>query len=287
MSRKRNWSEYNRKLVQRGSITFLLDPKVFKPRREKGRMGRPVEFSNQIMLMLMMTKIHFRLPYRKLEGFMRSIMELQGKKHRLPTYSCIAKRAEQLALPALTAQKPSVVAIDASGVKIFGEGEWKVKIHGQSKRRTWLKIHVGIDVDTGDVVAQTTTGCRMSDGKMLETLLDQVAGDIDKVLADGAYDGRSCREVINNKGATALIPPPKNARVRGADPNRDDAVRIIRGLGGDGPARSLWGKLTGYSKRSLVETLFSRMKGLFGSKLSSKKIDNQRVENYLRCLILK
>ena len=97
VSRKRNWSEYNRKLVQRGSITFLLDPKVFKPRREKGRMGRPVEFSNQIMLMLMMTKIHFRLPYRKLEGFMRSIMELQGKKHRLPTYSCIAKRAGQLA----------------------------------------------------------------------------------------------------------------------------------------------------------------------------------------------
>ena len=286
MSRKRHWKKYNKQLISRGSITFLLDPKVFKLKRRRGVIGRPLEFSNEVMLMLMMTKIHFRLTYRKLEGFMKSVMELQGKRHRLPTYSCIAKRAGKLALPALTSQNPSVIAIDASGIKVFGEGEWKVKIHGKSKRRTWLKIHVGVDIETGEIVAQSTTGSRISDGKMLGTLLDQVSGDLETVLADGAYDSRGCRDVITKRGAKARIPPPKNARVWGHDPNRDDDVRIIRGLGGDPPAKSLWGKMTGYSRRALVETAFSRMKGLFGSRLFSKKFDNQRVENFLRCLIL-
>ena len=78
-----------------------------------------------------------------------------------------------------------------------------------------------------------------------------------------------------------MIPPPKNARIHHMDPGRDDAVRIIRGLG-----RSLWGKLTGYSQRSLVEAVFSRMKRLFGSRLFSKRSDAQKVEKHLRCLLL-
>ncbi|MCP5468902.1 MAG: transposase [Chlamydiales bacterium] len=114
----------------------------------------------------------------------------------------------------------------------------------------------------------------MHDGKALGLILNQVPRSCRKVLADGAYDGKAYWEMINLRGATALIPSPKNARIHHQDEGRSDAVRIMRALG-----RSLWGKLTGYSQRSLVEAPFSPMKKLFGSQLFSRRIKAQRVEN--------
>src|SRR5271170_7392382 len=101
--RKRNWRENNKALVQRGSLSFLIDPKCLKhlaPKKSKGR-GRPQAFSDELILMLLMIKIHFKLPYRMLEGFTRYV--LNGIK--LPTYSLTCKRAGQLQanLPKLSA----------------------------------------------------------------------------------------------------------------------------------------------------------------------------------------
>ena len=282
--RKRNWQEYNKQLIQRGSITFLIDLASFKCKKIKW-FGRPQQFSDPLIMMLMMTKIHYHLTYRALQGFAESISKLGKKTFAVPTYSLICRRAKFLKLPKLSSCKPQIVALDASGIKIYGEGEWKVKIHGQSKRRKWIKVHIAVDPKTGEIVAQTTTKSNVHDGKVTQNLLDQVHESVGLVLADGAYDGQNSRKAIKNKKAKALIPPPKNARIRGKDPNRDDAIRIIRGLGGDVQARSLWGKLTGYNQRSLVETTFSRMKGLFGSRLFSKTTERQKVENFLRCLI--
>lgn len=123
--RKRNWREYNRQLVQRGSITFLVDPKFLKgfrsKEKRKGR-GRPLEFSNPVIIMLMMMKIHYRLSYRVLEGFSKSIQILMRHISSLPTYTLICKRAAFLKdkLPKLSNQRPEVVILDASGVKIYG-----------------------------------------------------------------------------------------------------------------------------------------------------------------------
>lgn len=283
--RERNWKEYNRQLVQRGSITFLVDPKIFKVKKTK-RMGRPLVFSDSLITMLMMTKIHHRLAYRTLQGFAESMVRLSKMSHPIPTYSLICRRARKLNLPKLSSRRPSVVAIDASGVKVYGEGEWKVKIHGTSKRRKWLKIHIAVDPKSGEIIAETTTLSQIHDGKALGPLLTKVPNSVKQVLADGAYDGKECRKKIRDKGAIALIPPPMNARVRNLDLSRDDAIKIIRGLGGDKAARSLWGKLVGYSRRSLVETAFSRMKRMFGARLFSKRFDSQRIENHLRCLLL-
>jgi len=141
------------------------------------------------------------------------------------------------------------VALDASGMKVRGEGEWKVKIHGRSKRRKWIRVHIAVDPKTGEIVAQITSESNVHDGTMTRDLLDQVPGSVGLVLADGAYDGQNSRKAIKDKKAIALIPPPKNGQIRGNDANRDDAIRIIRGLGGDLQAKSLWGKLSGYSQR--------------------------------------
>lgn len=90
--------------------------------------------------------------------------------------------------------------------------------------------------------------------------MDQIPGKIKRVVADGAYDKKQAREEIFKRKAQQLIPPPKNARYSGIDDERDKAILEICGLGDNREGRSLWGKLTGYNKRVLVETTFSRLK---------------------------
>ena len=64
--RKRNWSECNQKLVQRGSITFHIDPKMLpkmKPKKIKAKIGRPNEYPDTLIVLLMMVKVHLGLTH--------------------------------------------------------------------------------------------------------------------------------------------------------------------------------------------------------------------------------
>ncbi|HSW72135.1 MAG TPA: transposase [Chlamydiales bacterium] len=96
--RERNWCQYNKELVERGSLTFLLDPKTLKdlnPKKQK-KAGRPLEFSDQLIQILVMIKIHYRLTYRALEGFTKDLLEKLKKIGKMPTYSLTCKRAKTL-----------------------------------------------------------------------------------------------------------------------------------------------------------------------------------------------
>lgn len=284
--RKRNWRQYNKSLVQRGSLSFLIDPKCLKRLKPKGRKGpgRPLAFSDQLILMLLMIKVHFKLPYRMLEGFTKYI--LKGMK--LPTYSLTCKRASKLHLdlPKLSAARPHTIIVDASGIKVFGEGEWKVKVHGKGRPRKWIKLHLAIDARTQEIVAELTTDSAVGDPTAFPNLFTQVNRQVKEVIADGAYDSGDIRSLIKRQGGKALIPPPKNGVCNGIDVDRDQAVLDIRVLGGDKIARSIWGKLTGYSRRALVETTFSRYKRMFGEKVFSRTYERQIVENRLKCLLM-
>lgn len=284
--RKRNWRQYNKSLVQRGSLSFLIDPKCLKRLKPKGRKGpgRPLAFSDQLILMLLMIKVHFKLPYRMLEGFTK--YTLKGMK--LPTYSLTCKRASKLHLdlPKLSAARPHTIIVDASGIKVFGEGEWKVKVHGKGRPRKWIKLHLAIDARTQEIVAELTTDCAIGDPTAFPNLFTQVSRQVKEVIADGAYDSGDIRSLIKRKGGEALIPPPKNGVCHGVDIDRDQAILDIHVLGGDKIARSIWGKLTGYSRRALVETTFSRYKRMFGEKAFSRTYERQIFENRLKCLLI-
>lgn len=287
--RKRNWSEYNKHLVQQGRLSLYIDPKIFKTmsknQRAKGR-GRPIKYSNALIQMLLMIKIRYRLPYRALEGFVKSLFK--KREFLIPTYSLICKRIDrlQLNLPKLAANRSVEIILDASGAKICGEGEWKVKIHGRGRPRKWVKLHIAVDAETQEILAEVTTESTVADSSMTKKLLGAIRGKVKVVIADGAYDRSSSREAIKQMKSKALIPPPKNARYRYTNSERDQAIAAIKGLGGDKEARSIWGKLSGYSQRVLVETAFSRLKRLFGDRLFSKSLDKQRIENTMRCLLL-
>jgi len=289
--RKRNWRQYNKALVQRGSLTFLIDPKVIKSlslNTNHRSRGRPLEFSDQFIELLLMIKIHYKMPYRMLEGFTRFFFEKTHPTTSVPTYSLICKRAKALCrkLPRLSPRRPVTVIVDSTGIKIQGEGEWKVKIHGKGRPRKWIKIHVAIDEKTQEIVGELCTEPSVGDATAFPSVLNQVRNHVKTVIADGAYDGRKVRLAIQEKGGRALIPPPKHAVYQGIDPDRDRAVLDIRALWGDKTARSIWGKMTGYSRRALVETTFSRYKKMFGDRVFSKTRERQIVENRLKCVIL-
>ena len=287
--RKRNWRQYNKSLVQRGSLTFLIDPKIVKVSGRKGRRkrGRPQEFSDQLIQSLLMIKIHYKMPYRMLEGFSRYCFEEIQQIAKVPTYSLACKRVKKLALrlPKLSACRPSTVIVDATGLRVQGEGEWKVKVHGKGRPRKWLKIHIAIDAKTQEIIGEISTESSVDDGKAFPLVMQQVSHRVRAVIGDGAYDDKAVRDLIKRKGGKALIPPPSNAVCHGIDLDRDDAILAVRGLGGDKIAKSIWGKLSGYSRRALVETTFSRYKKMFGDRFFSKTPDRQVVENRLKCII--
>ena len=121
------------------------------------------------------------------------------------------------------------VVIDSTGLKIFGEGEWEVRKHGWSKRRTWRKLHLAIDERTGEILAEMTTTADVGDCECLPTLLDGIAEPIAQVSADGAYDTIGCHQAIERRLARVAIPPRENAVVSetGWWNAREDAVRQV------------------------------------------------------------
>lgn len=181
------------------------------------------------------------------------------------------------------------IVFDASGLKVYGEGEWKVKIHGKSKRRIWRKIHFGINPKTHEIILTELTDNACNDGQIMRRLLEKM-GKLKKVYGDGAYDNYECHQAINSHGAEALIPVRKRGKYQHkkflSSQQRNQQILDVLALGNDDVARSLWKKLKGYHRRSLVETAFFRFKTILGSSLKSRKLINQKVENTIKCMIL-
>lgn len=287
--RKRNWSKYNKSLVKRGSITFYIEAFTLRSSIEGARKrGRPRSFSHPLLQVLLILKIQYHLSYRGLEGFAKEILSLLVKDLILPTYSLICRRAKELEkkLPRLTSRRASTLIIDSTGFKVYGEGEWKVKLHGQSKRREWIKLHLALDESSQEVVALEVSSKVKADCQVGADLIRRCRGKIKCVKGDGAYDTKKVRECASNKGARVLIPPKRNGKISEGNIERNQALQEIRGLGGDEVGKRLWGKLTGYSKRVLVETAFSRMKKIFGGSFFSREMMRQKVEGYLKCWML-
>lgn len=287
---KRDWNEYNRNLTNRGSITFWFDKETLDSWVEKsGTKGRPA-FSEMVIKLGWIIKTVYRLPLRAVQGFMDSMLQLMGTKLKSPNYTLFSKRAKEAAdaLPKLSDTRPLEIAVDSSGLKIMGEGEWKVKIHGADKRRSWIKVHIGVDTRTQDLVAVEVTDEKTSDMKMLPRIMDKVCRSVKRVLADGGYDFSDCRKDLNRRGIQECIPPRKNGKVKEEKgfEERNFALGVASLFGGGKEGVDLWKKMSGYHKRSLVETAFSRLKRLFGERLNSKKFENLSAEVLFRCHVL-
>ncbi len=288
----RNWSEYNAALVKRGSLTLWIDDEViaqWKNTQKTGKPGASKEYSDLAIQTLLTFKVLYGLALRQTIGFAGSIFELMGVSVDLPVHTTLSRRQKTLTidLPTKPASGSRHVVVDSTGIKVYGEGEWKTRQHGVSKRRTWLKLHLGVDEQTGEIVAAVVTTNQFSDGEMLPDLLDQIPDDIDQVSADGAYDRSNCYDAIDGRGATAAIPPRKDAKIwfhgnRKEEPHpRDENLRAIRKHG-----RSIWKEEIHYHRRSLSETMMYRVKTIFTGEVSSRCLESQTTELLLECSII-
>jgi hypothetical protein len=282
--RIRNWRDYNAALVRRGSLTLWVEQRAVDKWRDTAapaRRGRRRFYSDLAITCALTLREVYHLPLRSTQGFVSSVLLLLGSDVPAPHYSTLSRRAATLdvGLPRLS-KGPLHLAVDSTGVKLYGEGEWKVRLHGADKRRTWRKLHLLLDHRTREAVACSMTEQYVLDRRELPGLLSEVEGEVAKVLGDGAYDVQDCYRAIHGRGARAVIPPKKWARVRGGPEfrDRDAAVLRVREVGRDG-----WKREAGYHRRSLAETAMMRLKMTFSDGLKAREWRRQETELRVRC----
>lgn len=288
----RNWKEYNEALVNRGRIIFQITDEAIRQweqrQRDKKKRGRPQKFSDSAIETALTLGQILRQPLRATEGLLAEMLVRLGTTCTAPDYTtlCIRSRTLTVAIRVRDIRENLHIVVDSTGIKVFGEGEWKVRKHGYTKRRTWRKLHLGVDEKTGDILVGTVTGNETHDSTELTSILSQIppATPIAQCSGDGAYDTRQCYAALRDRGvATVTIPPQKNARIwrHGNSTEerlvRDENVRAIRKVG-----RKRWKDESGYHRRSLAETAMFRVKTLFGDRVSARTEKNQRIQLLLR-----
>lgn len=298
--RNRNWREYNAALVQRGSLTVWVEEQALRhwfSHPASGRRGASCTYSDAAITMVLTLGAVYGLTLRATQGFVVSILKLMRLQEALPVphYSTLSRRQAQLevALPRRKGQEALHVVMDSTGCKIFGEGEWKVRQHGWSKRRTWRKLHLAVDEASGLILQAELTTPDVGDGEVAADLIPALPEPIQQFSGDGHYDTRGCYQALARKQQrqaqriSVTVPPRAGARIwrHGNSKEqrlaRDENLRRIRQVG-----KAKWKEESGYHRRSLAETTIFRYKAIFGDKLSSRSFEGQATEAFIRCRAL-
>ena len=298
--RVRNWRDYNQAVVNRGSITFWFSETCIEQwtsSERSGGRGRPEKYSDNAIECGLTLKALLGLTFRATEGFIRSMSDLMGLNLEIPGYSLLCKRQRtlQVKLPKKL-PKPGEklnILVDSTGLKVYGEGEWKVRQHGTVKKRLWRKLHVALNGDSQEIEGFELSDLGTQDWEGFEKLIEEIEQELGDVIGDGAYDRFPCYKLATTKSFELIVPPQRNARNTEERKNkiskakreflhgRDAVIKSIREIG-----RTEWKKAAGYHRRSLVETVMFRIKTILGSKLSSKLFENQKVEVAIWCKII-
>jgi hypothetical protein len=237
---------------------------------------RPVLHPELHLWDVVAARLAIHLALRQTEGLMTSIFGLMGVLLSAPDHSTLSRRArkmESICKGSILPDGPIHLLIDSTGLKVFGAGEWLQEKHGARARRTWKKLHLAVNADTGMVMALTLTGNDVGDPSQVAPLLDQIDATIASVTADGAYDGMPTYEVVAAHGEDirVFIPPHLTAVLSdeaGHNPSqRDQHILSIAAHG-----RLGWQKETDYGQRALVETAMGRYKAIIGPRLQGAQL---------------
>lgn len=290
-----NWSAYNEGLRQRGDLTVWISDEALSqwsaPRRTS-RGGQP-KYSDLAITMCLTLRAVFDQPLRQTQGMMRSIAKLMGVEIAVPDFSTLSRRGKGLVLPARRAAirptGPIHLVVDSTGLKVFGEGEWLENKHKiKVKRKRWRKLHLGLDLVSGEIISCELTTDDVGDPTAVPDLLDQIDNLVARFIADGAYDGSPTRDLLETRLGQiveVIIPPPKTAvqsqQSALAPTVRDRHIGEIETKG-----RMVWQTSTGYNQRSRIETQMGRWKTVIGPKLKARTFDNQKTEPGSGCAFL-
>jgi hypothetical protein len=289
MSDTIEWSRYNNTLIDRGKLTLWVPQDLAENWLCSDGSGRT--YTDRAIEVLSVLRFKFGLTLRETEGFARSIFEWMGLPLRVPNYSTLCRRLGSLGLilwQDIEQSDQMHVVVDATGLKVYGEGEWKVRIHGVGKRRTWRKLHLAVNEANNHILGVVLTTNDFKDNQVLPVLMNQIdPRNVSQVTGDGAYDDKKCFAWAEENKVKAVFPPKKGAKIHqhGNSINkpkiRDTLVRGIRTLG-----RKAWKKRVKYHRRSIAETAMFRFKTLLGDRLQSRNFQNQWAEVLIKVNIL-
>src|ERR671912_455327 len=290
-----NWPDYDRALQQRGSLTVWVTPEAlaaWHPPRT-GRRGRSPRYAGIAIETGHLLRLAFGRPWRQTEGLLRSLTALLGVDVGVPDHTTFARRSPGLALATALARAqargPVHVVIDATGLKVYGAGEWLVETHGERGKRTWRKLHLAVEPSTGEILSSALTSNEEGDASQVGPLLEQIPGPLASVIADGAYDGEPVYRAVAERQPdppVAVVIPPRSTAVpsaaAGSTPSqRDQHIQMIRDKG-----RLGWQKTVGYGRRSLGETAVFRYKTIIGRGLRARTLPSQKTEARVACSVL-
>ena len=278
-----NWKEYDAALRRRGSLTVWFTDAAIAAWRAAPRVtpgGQP-HYSPLAITTGLTLRAVFRLALRQTEGLIGSILRLLGLDLAVPDHSTMSRRAETLAVPPRprSATGPLHLLVDSTGLKLCGSGEWLIEKHGTKKRRSWRKLHIGVDADTGQIVAAEVTTNDVDDGSRVGPLLEQVMDPVASFTGDGAYDRDDVYGAVAGRHPeAAVVAPPRSTAVPSetaetAPTQRDRHLQMIAERG-----RMGWQKAAGYNRRALVEAAISRYKRVIGDALRFRTVSRQATE---------
>ncbi|HEY4650372.1 MAG TPA: IS5 family transposase [Pontibacter sp.] len=292
----KNWRAYNKSLVERGRLTIWVEDSVLRSWRDidtsKKVVGEQLYADCVIQCCLLLGYVYHQ-PLRQTTGFVSSLLTMLGYgMYAVPDYTTLCRRQGCLPVEvskALAGNSKIDIALDSTGLKVYGEGEWKVRKHGASKRRTWRKLHIGINSNTQEIVCVSLTSNSAEDAQAACDMLRDKTRCVSSFIGDGAYDDFKLRQVLGS-AVKQVIPPKKGAVVRKGTSKkplpeylkqRNEAVEYIMGQD-----KKAWKVKERYHKRSLSEVAMFRYKTTFSANMRARHIENQKAEAILKCRIL-
>lgn len=305
---------YDQALAKRGDyLVFFEDAKkndAFNKPLCKHTQGHPEEYSDGLILLILIYREIYHQPLRQVVRFTTMVLWSQNIIVRMPAISTISRRAAKLKIKLLPQEyylyqnSPLKLAVDSSGFKIHGEGEWFRRKHGAQKHRVWQESHISLDVTSRLITAIINTANNVHDNTMLVPLLAEtekntkltgITRPLECILGDGAYDCKENYHLARKLRTRFIAPPPKNAALHididkhtkklidiAGWEDRNKVIREIKYHGG----MDVWKEKSNYHQRSLVENAFYRLKIAFTDKMMSRSEANRNTEQQLRVMIL-
>ena len=279
----RNWAEYNEGLRRRGDLTVWFDEEAIANWKadKTGKPGGQRVYSDMAIETGLVVRMVYKLAYRQTEGFLHSIASLLGLGIEIPDYSTLCRRSrllrKKLRIPKAASTQPIHLMIDSTGLRIHVGNARK-----PPKQRAWRKLHIAVDRKTGTIVASELTASRARDATRVPALLTQIQAPLVSVAADSAYDKEAVYEAIEahspGRRTRVVIPPQRNATLsqnsNTAMQERDRHIRAIERHG-----RREWYKLSGYTKRSMVENAVYRYKAIIGPEMRARTLARHQNSN--------
>lgn len=224
-------------------------------------------FTDMAITTVLMMKRVFNLSLRALQNFVDSIFQLMNLPTRCPDYSLVSKRAKTVNISIKTPSRGEIahLVIDGTGLKVFGEREWKVRQHGADRRRVWRNLRLAADSATHEIICADLSLSGTTDAQALPGLINQTQRKIREASAGGAYDTRYSHDALLRKKIRPLIPPRSGAQYWPDKYHERNHAVANQHLSG---SNDVWKKKVGYHRRSVAETAMFRIKTLLGGHLS-------------------